>query len=128
MKNTHLAIAAGVIVIILAAIWYTKTPATEEQVFESTMGSYAYQCDEHVEFLMTPASDMSYVKIEPVAGKAYPPETLLAEKVTDTGRRFEGNGIHLLGRGESLSLTEGDQTLNCSPFPKPDEAPFNFGD
>ena len=52
-----------IVVIGLVAFWYTKkeapVPTPDTQL--TSLGSYEYECDEHVGFVMTPAGDMGIV-------------------------------------------------------------------
>jgi|GEM_PF-6881443 len=93
-----------------------------------TLGSYSYECDEHVTFVMTPASDMASILIEPLNNPAYPPTVTLKREESVAGARYEGDGIRFVGHGETVTLNEGESMINCSPIPMPGEAPFNFGD
>lgn len=107
-------------------------PATldEKQVAAGGFGTYSYECDEHVTFSMTPASDMSSVTITPTSG-TFPPAATLAHKGAGSagGQVFESNGITFTGKGESVSIASvGSDALNCSPVANQDVAPFNFGD
>jgi membrane-bound inhibitor of C-type lysozyme len=79
-------------------------------------------------FTMTPAADMGTIAIAPVSGAAYPAATTLAKADAASGVRYEGGGYVFTGRGESVTLSENGQTLNCSPVPDAENAPFNFGD
>lgn len=120
-----------VLIIIIIGVWYvylqTTAPVTvggEEQ----TLGTYTYECDEHVVFTMTPSLDVASIKIEAAAGGVYPPTLTLTRVESASGARYEAGAFSFFGQGESVRLAEGDQALNCSPVPKQGEAPFNWGD
>ncbi len=126
----YVAIAVA-LVAVLGAGWYLMqnmgTSSLSSTANTSTLGTYAYECDEHVTFSITPSSDMSTIVIAPLAG-SYPESATLAHVPTNTGVRFEGGeGLVLVGVGEGVILGEGDDALNCSPVAVPGEAPFNFG-
>jgi len=95
---------------------------------DDSFGTYTYECDERVTFIMRPASDMSSIQVAATGGGAYPPASTLVKKEAASGVRYEGNGVVFTARGETVTLGEGDSAINCSPVPSQDEAPFNFGD
>ncbi len=105
----------------------TTTQTTIADAKPSNLGTYQYECDEHVAFAMTPASNMATIHVAPVSG-AYPPDSTLMKKTADSGVRYEGNGVIFTAKGETITLGEGDSAINCSPVQIPDMAPFNFGD
>ncbi len=134
MKKT---IGAVVIIIILAlGYWYYSThkapqapvTTTSDSTAVANLGSYPYECDEHVMMTMSPSSDMKTITISGTDGAAYPPTVTLSKVTADSGAKYQGGEFTFVGKGESVTLTEGDQALNCSPVPNPDAAPFNFGD
>lgn len=132
MKTSHLVLIVAVLALIGGAVWYTRTPSTAPSSVENTgdMGEYAYTCTNNVSFVMSPSSDMSTITISPVAGSVYPPTSILSDSPTDTGRRFRGEEFEFHGQGETVTLyvVDSGTTYTCNPQPKPDEAPFNFGD
>lgn len=123
------------IVIILVAIagggWYvySRPKPTLEVVTTSSQnqGTYAYECDEHVQLSMTPSGDMATITVAPIGG-AYPPTTTLSSIATSTNNRYEGGGIVFTASGETITLGEGDSAINCSPIPNGNNAPFNWGE
>jgi hypothetical protein len=129
-------IGAAVVIAILfgGAYWFMNMqPATPDknQVAAGGFGTYAYECDEHVTFTMSPTSDMSSITITPSNGAAYPPASTLAHKGAGPhgGQMYEGNGVTFTGKGESVTITSARSApLNCSPVADPNNAPFNFGD
>ena len=134
MKKT---IWAVVIIIILAlGYWYYSThkapqapvTTTSDNAVAANLGSYPYECDEHVMMTMSPSSDMKTITISGTDGAAYPPTVTLSEVAADSGVKYQGGEFTFVGKGESVTLTQGDQALNCSPVPIQDAAPFNFGD
>lgn len=130
----------GLIIVVLLAIaaifWYTRgtaaAPATSSEgtgTTLTTLGSYPYECDEHVTFTMTPSGDMGSIAIAPtVAGATYPPAVTLIKATASSGVRYEGGGVIFTAKGETVTLGEGDSAINCSPVPNQESAPFNFGD
>jgi membrane-bound inhibitor of C-type lysozyme len=120
-------IAAVLIVAVAAWVGYSKYGGFSSKISTQTLGTYAYECDEHVSFTMTPSSDMSSITLAPIGG-AYPPKVTLAKRVTNVGARYEGGGVVFVAHGETVTLGEGDSAINCLPTPNPGEAPFNFGD
>ena len=125
MRNIVITVAVLALTGAGAYAYVAKAPAPHDDEMNETFGSYAYECDEHVKLSITPAADMSFMKIAPVEGGAYPPAVTLMRV---GARRYEGGGVVFTARGETVTLGEGDSAINCSPVPNPDEAPFNFGD
>ena len=132
MNKTY-SLGALALVVVIGGMWYVAHPdgrsesgAPEVQAAPPTLGTYAYTCDEHVEFVMTPAPDTNSIMIVATKG-AYPPATRLMQKHIASGARYEGGGIVLSGKGETVTLGEGDSAINCSPVPSQTDAPFNFG-
>lgn len=101
------------------------TPAIKKVPTEA---AYSYECDEHVQFQFSSNNTLSTLYLKPVGASEYPPVSTLVQKQTTSGVRYEGNGIVLTGKGESVTLGEGDNALHCSPVLVKDEAPLNFGD
>ncbi len=138
--NTKIVWAVVVIIILIGGgYWYMNMMPATATVPEGaagkipaggSMGTYAYECDEHVTFTMTPADEMASIAIAPSNGGAFPPaSTLTYVSRTDAGQVFSGNGITFTAKGESVTLASaGSEPLNCSPVPSQDSAPFNFGD
>lgn len=122
-------IAVIVVLLLLAGgwYWYQESQGTLTTSM-GDLGTYAYECDEHVSFTMTPSSDTHTLTIAPKVGSSYPPKSVLNHVATNSGARYEGNGLVFVAHGESVVLGEGDDALNCSPVSDPDNAPFNFGD
>ncbi|MDB5237783.1 MAG: hypothetical protein JWM46_53 [Candidatus Kaiserbacteria bacterium] len=123
------------VIILAGGYWYYsmhKTVAsaapTNSAVATMDMGTYPYECDEHVMMSITPSHDMSTLKISGTDGAAYPPTVTLAKVAATSGVKYQGGEFTFTGKGESVTLTQGDQSLNCSPVANPDAAPFNFGD
>lgn len=127
MNMKYIWIAVAVLVVVVGAVWYTKDAEQGSSQQASDFGTYAYECDEHVAFTMTPSSDMRTIAIRATTG-AYPPATTLEQKTASSGVRYEGNGIVMTAHGETVTLGEGDSAINCSPVPSADMAPMNFGD
>ena len=142
MNKTY-PLAVFVLVIIIAGVWYFNTskravaPTNTHNQTQTTadtatttqnFGTYAYECDEHVAFELTLASDVSSMHVKAAGIGVYPPETTLTKKTSVSGVRYEGNGVVLTAKGETVTLGEGDSAINCSPVPNPNSAPFNFGD
>lgn len=120
-----------VFIIIIIGVWYvylqTTAPVTVDRV-EQTLGTYTYECDEHVVFTMAPSLDAASIKIAAAAGGVYPPTLTLVRVESASGARFEAGDFSFFGQGESVVLSEGEQALNCSPVQSDGEAPFNWGD
>mgnify|MGYP007062767177 CR=1 FL=1 len=130
MKKGLLA-ALAIIITGLLGYWYEhtaigKTPTVDSN--EQQLSIYHYECDEHVMMDIAMTNNMSFLMISAANGGVYPSNETLSQVDSDLGARFEGGGFVLHGLGESVTLSQGDQSLNCSPVPNPDEAPFNFGD
>lgn len=130
-SNWNTALLGLVVLIIVAiSVWYVYLEGTApvDRKTVATMGTYTYECDEHVVFTMMPAKDMSSIDIAPHADGVYPPALTLMRVESETGARFEAGDFSFYGQGESVVFTEGDQSLNCSPVASASEAPFNWGD
>ena len=124
-----------IIVIGIGGVWYYESsnmaaPAnvSGDQAAVTNFGSYAYECDEHVTFTMTPATDMSTIALAPSAGATYPSAVTLSKVTATSGVQYQGGGYTFTGNGESVTLTSNGSTLNCSPVADPNNAPFNWGD
>ena len=129
MNKTYLWIVAIILILLIGAILYNQKGSTAGTPAADNFGTYAYECDEHVAFTMTPASDMSTIAIAASAADAvYPPTVTLVKKDSASGVRYEGGGVIFTARGETVTLNEGDSAINCSPVPSQDSPPFNFGD
>lgn len=90
---------------------------------------YDYECDEHVAFEVSFAPDMSALHIAPKDPKAtFPPKGVLLQQTATTGVLYTNKDLVFSGRGETVTLGEGEQALRCSPISIPNEAPMNFGD
>ena len=129
--NKNLIYVVIAVVILAAGAWYfaqSSQPAVTGPAADNTFGTYNYECDERVTFMMRPASDMSVIQVAATGNGAYPPVSTLVKKEAASGVRYEGNGVVFTARGETVTLGEGDSAINCSPVPSQDEAPFNFGD
>ena len=143
--NTKTIFAIILLILIIAGgYWYmssakTLVPVTVAQNDQpkakiapgGALGTYRYECDEHVQFTMTPAEKMISISIAPVNGATFPPSTALIHVSAGQsgGRVFQGNGITLTGRGESVTLASARSgALNCSPIVDSEKAPFNFGE
>jgi hypothetical protein len=125
MKNAFAWLVVLVLVAAFAALVWKAIPTPAPADGEA--GDYAYRCDSGIEFSMTPASDMSSLRLIP-GTKAPFAEAVLIFAGDEAGQRFEGNGLVFVGAGESVRLTAGTATINCQPDPDAEGAPFNFGD
>jgi len=144
MNKSFWAILVLVIIIVIGgAFWYMQSAskgsmATDMQDMQgmdmssttaaANLGTYSYECDEHVTFSMTPASDMSSILITPLNPNGFPATTTLLQASSTSGVRYEANGTVFTGVGESVTFTNNGSTLNCSPVSSQDNAPFNFGE
>ncbi len=131
-KNAWIILAA-VVVVLGGGYLYMQSQrgmAVTTNIPASTdMGTYEYECDEHVGINLTPTSDMSSIKIGPSNSQAaYPPVETLMKKEATSGVRYQGSTVILTAHGETVTLGEGDSAINCSPVKDPNNAPFNFGD
>ena len=127
MKKAVLSAPILILILLIVGAWYWFGLKNAPTSAPGAAGTYAYECDEHVSFEMTPSADLSTIDIKPQGG-SYPPAATLKKQVTNTGARYEGGGVVFVAHGESVVLGEGDNALNCSPTPSQTEAPFNFGD
>lgn len=130
MKTSHLFAVSTVF--LLAACASSDTKIT------GTLGWYVYNCDDGTQFTMTPADDMSAVRLESESSKL-PKSIVLASAPageTDSGQaggggpggqRFQAGNIIFVGAGEEVTITLPETVLHCEPMPSA-EAPFNFGD
>lgn len=134
MKGKQMAWAVIILIILGVAGWYftkknipagSQSPSVHVTTEESV---YPYECDEHVMVNMAMSSGGETIVIGAAHSSDYPPATTLHRVAATSGARYEGGGFIFTARGESVSITEDGHTLNCSPVPNPDSAPFNFGD
>ena len=102
---------------------------TPEKNTGPTTYLYDYECDEHVAFEVSFAPNMSALHIAPKDKAAtFPPKGVLLKQPADSGVRYTNKDLVFTGKGESVTLGEGEQVLHCSPSPSQDFAPMNFGD
>lgn len=130
MNHTYAGFAIAVLIVVVGAVWYTRSPEEPGTIHGTVAeGSYAYTCNNNISFVMTPAADLSSIKIEPVTGMSYPPASVLADSPTESGRRFRGTDFEFHGLGESVTLYAAREgvTYSCTPQPKPNQPPFNWG-
>ena len=128
MKTT---IAWIVAVIVVAGAGYyiwsgMQTPSAQKG---ATAGTYTYQCDSGVKFTMTPSADVSSVTIKPIGAAPFGEVTL--GKVGDANVFMSNPNdaeFQLSGKGETITIALGAQTLVCNPVPDQNNAPFNWGD
>ena len=127
--NNALVWIGVLLLVIIGGYWLMQQGVLAPVAEEETMGTYAYQCDGGVEFTMTPASDVSSVRLTPGTNAAFSELVLLKSTSTSTaGARFEGTNAVFIGAGESVQLTLGGSQMNCQPKPSTDSPPWNWGD
>jgi len=124
--NWYIGFALVFVVVIVAVFWYTSESAGQRmQVDVYTWGTYPYTCDDDSTFDMSPAQDMSTLKLAFVDGRIF----TLGKAEASSGVRYEGReNMVFTAQGETVQLLSEQTTLTCKPVPNPDEAPFNFGD
>jgi len=98
----------------------------DESVFN--LGVYGYRCSDGTEFSMSPASDMQSILLTPATSVERVPKTILSRVVSETGARYEGDGLVFHAHGEVVELSSSEFVTTCAPMQVPEEAPFNFGD
>lgn len=119
----------AIIILIGGGYWYTQQSKSDSAMMASTMGSYAYMCENGSGFTMTPSDDVSEVTLEAGSQGMFTGTVRLA-KMGDANH-FEttsGNLIVFSGAGEEVQLTVGSETTVCNPVPSQDMAPWNWGD
>ncbi|MES2203572.1 MAG: hypothetical protein V4474_04595 [Patescibacteria group bacterium] len=131
MKKLFIAL---IVLVLGFGVWYYFHTNKKVAV---DFGTYAYECDEHVTFTLTPSADLKTIEIKTTSTGGWPPSgtlTKLGTMVTGPASvNYEGNGVVLAAKGEAVSLWEGDSNrvgetaLNCSPVPDQNNAPFNWG-
>ena len=129
--NIMYPVAALVILIVGGSLYMVsaqKTAAPTKEGTNPTLGTYQYECDEHVKFSMTPSADMNSIHIKPSLSGVYPPESTLVKQASSSDVLYVGNGVALTARGETVTLGDGDSAIYCSPVQDPNLAPLNFGD
>lgn len=125
MKKSIL--GAILIVFIGLGMWYYFGGKTSMNEGSSDMGSYAYLCNNGVEFSMEPSADVSSVRVIPGANATFSAATL-ATVESSSGARFEGSGMTFVGVGEEVQFTANGMLMICNPKPSQDMAPWNWGD
>lgn len=145
MNKTGLASIFVIALLLGGTYWYTNMSArgalsstnqnSARKIIpgQGGLGTYGYQCDEHITFTLTIADEVSSLVMRPKDNPAYPSATVLTpiEKPSGKfGKWFSDNDRTLLiGRGESVTLqNKGSPPINCSPDANPDNAPWNWGD
>lgn len=107
-----------------AYIYYQKQADESKYSF----GTYAYECQNGAEFSMLLPEDMESILIVPAEGVDYIPRTIISKAESETGTRYEGNGLTFLAHGETVEFWSEEFATFCAPIVNQDEAPFNFGD
>lgn len=111
------------IVALAGAFWFIQDSFPQD-----VEGRYVYMCENGVEFTMEPSADLSTIRIAPMTGASFPPETLLSKMESSVGSRFEHGSVSFFGIGEDVVLTVDETTLNCGPKPDGENAPWSWGD
>jgi membrane-bound inhibitor of C-type lysozyme len=128
MKKIWLAV--GIIVLIIIGLWVradyaggnvSSTPGTN-------FGSYGYVCDDQIGMLMTPASDMTSLHVQMYRTTVFPSDVTLLKGSSAVGAVYQGSGVTFTAKGETVTLIAGTSSISCTPSPKGESAPFNFGD
>lgn len=123
-----------VVVIILAAgggYWYTTLDKTAATDTKTSMGDYAYTCDNGSQFSMTPSENMAEVTLS-AGSQGMFTGTVTLHKMGD-GNHYETTDpastlIVFSGAGEEVMLQVGSESTVCNPVPNADMAPWNWGD
>ena len=118
------------VLVVLAGggYWYMNMYTRQSIANPEDFGTYAYECDEHVTFALVPSEDMKTLRVTNSSMSAYPPNTVVTRIPSTSGGVYEGNNLRFVAHGETITLGEGDSTINCSPVPNTELAPLNFGD
>lgn len=119
----------GLIALVLVAAggWYVYTHRSPADTTEKyTLGTYSYACDNSVSFDMSPAEDLSAVKI--VAKGEAPFTDFTLNRVSQSVYASEDGEVSFEGAGEGVTLTVGASTMRCNPIFNPETPPFNWGD
>lgn len=129
MQKTYIALGLLLAVLLVAFFWTNNYiyQAKQADLSAYSFGSYAYQCDDGSQFVMSPAEDMGSLHLKATAGSAPISENILT-KVAGTNARYEGDGIVFAGNGETVIITAPGYQTGCNPVPDAENAPFNFGD
>ena len=145
MNKTLVGSIASLVIIVGTGYLYTSMPkasevsATNQRLAgklaagQTDIGTYPYECDEHVTFTLTIADEVASVMMKPKDNPALPPLTVLKLIPTPAGKKghwfTDNNKYVLIGKGESVTLeSKGSAPLNCSPVKDPNNAPWNWGD
>ncbi|GEM_PF-1654865 len=125
-------IIAVLVLAALVALFYAFNAYiyNEKQADTSiySFGSYGYRCGDGTEFTMSPSEDMESILLIPATSVERIPETIISRTESETGARYEGNGIVFHAHGETVALSTDEFETTCLPMTSQDEAPFNFGD
>jgi membrane-bound inhibitor of C-type lysozyme len=108
----------------------TNTSSTGLQLtdVEKELGvnAYVYRCDDGTEFTASPNRDMSTISIIPASSMDRIPLVTLKEVPSQSGRRYEANGVVLVGLKEDVTLTLGKTTKSCVPIVTEGKSVLNF--
>ncbi len=121
----------GIIIVLVAAFYALNAYIYNEKQADTsiyTFGTYGYRCGDGTEFTMSLPEDISSIHLVPATSVERIPETILSKVASETGARFEGDGIVFHAHGETVELSTSEFTTTCLPMSVPDEPPFNFGD
>ncbi len=129
MKKTLTALAILLLVGIVGFFLLNRHIYEEKQADLSpySYGSYGYRCEDGTEFVMSPAADMTTILITPATSVERISQVILTKVESESGARYEGDGITFFGQGESVTLSTSEFSASCVPQGG-DGAPFNFGD
>lgn len=105
---------------------FTKKAAAPVTVVTSA-GHYTYTCTNGIEFSLTPSEDMKRLTIYPGTNAQFPLATLVYKK-TESGERYEGSGVLLVGGSEKVTLTSNDMMYECTPSFSASSTTLNWED
>lgn len=130
MSKIVLSITLAVVMLLAGLLVLNDYIYQEKQPDESAfnLGIYGYRCGDGTEFTMSPTSDMQRILITPATSVERIPKAILSKVESESGARYEGDGITFYAHGETVELSTSEFTTTCRPMQVPAEAPFNFGD
>ena len=130
MNNSMWLGGVALIILVGGALWYMNDNAAS-----SSLGTYAYQCENGSEFTMQPSSNMNTITLKAGSQGMFTGTATLTKVAGEEGRyegTASGNSIVFIGAGEEVQLMVSGERTNlatvCNPKPNAGMAPWNWGD
>jgi len=106
----------------------TTSARPQQTDVERELGTnaYPYRCDDGTEFTAAPNNSLTTISIIPASSMDRIPLVTLKEVPSQSGRRYEANGVVFVGLKEDVTLTLGKTTKACVPIATEGKSVLNF--